>query len=746
MFNTFVTLILSYFVSMLKSTLFLFILSLSLSSAFSQALKPISFVKNGQEYVFGIADLKDVSDLCVLKEQGMTINSINGDVITFQIPANRINHFTSSTYFHNMVISNIKNSSGSQNFTALKQSKVDKVNQGTANQLSSNYSGKGVIIGIVDIGFQTDHPTFFSSDGKQYRVSRFWDQTDQTGTAPTGFNYGKECADSLSIISQIDNDGSHGTHVAGIASGSGYTSTNLIHKGVAHEAELVFVKILHTNDSLGKSALGDAIVANPTIIDAYNYIFNYAKAQGKPAVINLSWGSHTGPHDGTSLFDRAVEQMVAEPGHVVIGANGNNGRDEMHFRHDFSQSFDTIRTIPYERSRGWRSTESVYVDIWGSANKPFQMRAHFYDSAKNKLSSTPLYNTATAQNTSSFLHSGTDTLRYTIEVNANYTHNQKPNILFYSKHPNPKKYFVVLEFVATDGRLDAWNSGDAYRWGSGGFSHQMGNAKFGSTYKKGDVTHTMGENGGTGKGTISVGAYINRDAWVNFDGKLFDKSNEFKAGDIAGFSSEGPTVDGRLKPDISSPGQGIISSINRHAYNPNLPQNRTNLMDSSNFDGTANYWLMQSGTSMAAPQVCGIVALMLEANPHLTSSSIRNILQETAVQDSLTGNVPNMKWGHGKVDALAALKEAEKSLAISNLSEASTIIFPNPASNEIHIQSNIVYTEYIIHDLKGAEVSKGSIQENQIDLLNLTSGLYMLRLIGPEKSLVKQIVISFGNL
>lgn len=731
---------LSYFVTMRKSFLILLLFSIGTSTVFTQSIKPITSLQNGQRLVFGMAELRNANQICEAKELGININSSLGNIITFQIPINRVALIKNSALFSNVIISNIKNSSSSQNFSALKQSNVDKVNQGTSNQLASNYSGKGVIIGIVDIGFQTDHPTFYSTDGSRYRVSRFWDQTDQTGNSPNGFSYGKECADSASIINQIDNDGSHGTHVAGIAGGSGFTSTNLIHKGVAHESELVFVKILHTNDSLGKSALGDAIVANPTIIDAYNYIFSYAKQQGKPAVINLSWGSHTGPHDGTSLFDRAVDEMVKEPGHVVVGANGNNGRDEMHFRHDFTAQSDTIRTIPYDRSRGWRSNESVYVDIWGSANKSFQMRAHFYDTAKNKLASTPLFNTATAQNTSSFLHSGTDTLRYTIEVNSKYVHNQKPNMLFYSKHPKPIKYFVVLEFIATDGRLDAWNSGDAYRWGSGGFAHQMGPAQFDATFKKGDVTHTMGENGGTGKGTISVGAYINRDAWVNFDGKLFDKSNEFKAGDIAGFSSEGPTVDGRLKPDISSPGQGIISAINRHAYNPFLPQNRTNLMDSTNFNGTANYWLMQSGTSMAAPQVCGIVALMLEANPHLTANSIRTILQETAVKDEFTGNVPNMKWGNGKIDALAALKAAEASTDVRRHEEKSTVIYPNPASNILHIGSKIPFDAFEIYNLQGAIIGQGLIVNNQIEISGIAQGVYMLILTDAQTTVLKQVV------
>jgi len=716
---------------MSKKLTFLVIIGAFFSSIQAQESPYITMKKNQTEMVFGIADVKEAHYLCDLKELGFLINSVNGSIITFQLPKDKVDQVSRIDYFNSVSISNVNNSASAQNFAALKQSKVDKVHQGTSNQLTTNYSGQGVIIGIVDIGFQTDHPTFFNTEGTQYRVSRFWDQTDQTGIAPAGYSYGKECADSLSIINQIDFDGSHGTHVAGIAGGSGYSSKDLVHKGVAHESELVFVKILHTNDSLGKSSLGDAIVANPTIIDAYNYIFDYATSQGKPAVLNLSWGSHTGPHDGTSLFDKAVDQMVTVPGHIIVGSNGNNGRTEMHFKHEFS-NFDTVRTIPYERSRGWRSNESVYVDIWGSPNTPFQFKVHLYDSFGSKLASTPFYNSATSQSGVSYLHSGLDTLHYTLEIQESYIHNQKPNMLFYSLHSNPKKFFIVMEMVAEKGRIDAWNSGDAYRWGGGGFAQDMGPVQFDASFKKGDVTHTMGENGGTGKGTISVGAYINRNVWVNFDGNLTDNSSEYDAGDIAGFSSEGPTVDGRVKPDISAPGQGITSAINRHAYNPFPNRNRDNLMDSTNFNGTANYWLMQSGTSMSGPHVAGIVALMLEANPNLTSEEIRAILIKTAVQDNFTGSTPNMKWGHGKVDALAALKEAELSLGLNNLNQAKVKLYPNPALNVLHIESEEKFMSYTIYNLQGVMIQAGSLVEN-IDLSSLNSGIYLIQLAGAQQ-------------
>lgn len=714
---------------MLKKICFLLVSGLSLT-LFAQR-PPINTVEaNNTQYAFAIGEIKDTITFDWLANQGVLVNAKIGTFFTCQIPTSILGCIEGNDRFKSLQIATINNSFRSQNYAALRQSKVDKVNQGTNFNLSANYSGKGVIVGIVDIGFQTDHPTFFDSSGAKLRISKYWDQEASSGTPPVGYNYGKECSDSTSIVNQIDASGSHGTHVAGIAAGSGFGTSNLIHKGVAHEAELVFVKIKHTNDTLNPSALGDAIVANPTVIDAYKYIFDYANQVGKPAVINLSWGLHTGSHDGNSIFDKAVEQLTLKPGNVIVGANGNDGSSQMHFQYEFN-NFDTIKTIAYDRGRG--KTESVYVDIWGSKNTPFQLRVHLYDTNKNILASTPFFNTSVSNNTYSFISSGIDTLNYSIEIEPSFVYNQKPNLLFYSKHNNSAKNFVVLELVAEKGRIDAWNSGNAYEWSNGGFTNDIGPAFFTKGFKRGDVTHTMIENGGTGKGTISVGAYINRDKWINFDGKLTDNSSKNSAADIAAFSSEGPTVDGRIKPDISAPGQGIISSINRNAFSP-TGNNRDNLFDSTNFQGKANYWVMLSGTSMASPHVCGIVALMLEANPKLTSESISDILKNTAVSDTFTGTVPNNKWGYGKVDALAAVKEAERlALSTTTIKEEKVQVYPNPTSQMVNIIFKVnEVRNYQLFDINGKAILTSSFDRvsNTLDISRLNAGVYFLKVSG----------------
>lgn len=712
----------------------------SFSMIQSQEIRPTLYQGN---YISAIGVVKDSCSKAELALLGVELNSHLGEIITCMIPKHVLAQ--AEKHFKYVEISHHKNGMSSMNFGAIRQSQVDKVHDGTNNNLLTNYTGKDVVVGIVDLGFQNNHPTFYDTAGKTLRISKYWDQEASNGTPPTGYSYGKECADSLSIVNQLDNSGSHGTHVAGTAAGSGYSSENLKHKGIAYGSEMVFVKILHSNDSIPASAYGDYFVANPAIIDAYKYIFDYAASVGKPAVINLSWGLHSGPHDGNSIFDKAVEELVKKPGNVIIGANGNSGSTEMHFRYDFNN--DTIKTIAYDRGRRWRSKESVYVDIWGSPNTPFSLRAHLYDSSKNILISTPFYTTINDLKANNTIKAGNDSMVYTLHIENDFVYNQKPNILFYSEHNNPQKNYVVLEFTAASGRIDAWNSGDAFRWSSGGFTKSLGGASFDEGFKKGDVTHTMGENGGTGKGTISVGAYISKDKWMNFDGRLTDNSGDYLAGEIAGFSSEGPTVDGRTKPDISAPGQGIVSAINNQVYNPIPNRNRETLMDSTHFNGEAQWWQMFSGTSMAAPHVCGIVALMLEANPNLTSSQIADILKQTAVKDNFTGNVPNNKWGAGKVDALAAIKEAERLSNVKDLS-LDAKVYPNPASKNINIESKEAILSYAIYAFDGSLVAQLDLEQPSHKILmntsHLKTGIYLVNITGKEGSQTFRVIVNNG--
>lgn len=119
---------------------------------------------------------------------------------------------------------------------------------------------------------------------------------------------------------------------------------------------------------------------------------------------------------------------------------------------------------------------------------------------------------------------------------------------------------------------------------------------------------------------------------------------------IAVYSSQGPTEEGRIKPNIAFVGSDVMSA------------------EANSGDGYVGF----SGTSMATPGAAGVAALMYQANPDLSPFDIRNIMQETATyrlcsymlanepctEDLIPKNRQNNVYGHGHVNADVALQEA----------------------------------------------------------------------------------------
>ncbi len=102
-------------------------------------------------------------------------------------------------------------------------------------------------------------------------------------------------------------------------------------------------------------------------------------------------------------------------------------------------------------------------------------------------------------------------------------------------------------------------------------------------------------------------------------------------------SSQGPSACGsdpflRIKPEVVAPGVGIRST------------------------GSGSSYVTDTGTSFSVAHVAGVLALMAEANPGLTSDSLKKILLETAVDEGIVG--PDNVYGNGRIDALAAVQGA----------------------------------------------------------------------------------------
>jgi len=138
-------------------------------------------------------------------------------------------------------------------------------------------------------------------------------------------------------------------------------------------------------------------------------------------------------------------------------------------------------------------------------------------------------------------------------------------------------------------------------------------------------------------------------------------------GQIAAFSSRGPTADGRIKPDVVTPGVGIQCVA--------VPGD----------EGVGAKYTSISGTSAAAPLAAGVAALVLAAHPDLTPMQVREALIRTADRAAN----PDTLYGYGLLDAYAAVNYWG---APEPLPEKSEWVgcFPNPFSPRIHSHLEIV--------------------------------------------------------
>ncbi|HMO63885.1 MAG TPA: S8 family serine peptidase, partial [Verrucomicrobiota bacterium] len=149
------------------------------------------------------------------------------------------------------------------------------------------WSGRNVIVGVVDTGIDAAHAMF---GGASSRVLAIWDQT-LPGTGAGPFPYGTLLG-SGALAASLDADG-HGTHVAGIAAGRLGT-----YEGPACDAQIIVVKTGFSSTE---------------IQDGVDFIFQEATRLGRPAVVNLSLGGHGDPHDGSDDLDVFIDS-VSGPG------------------------------------------------------------------------------------------------------------------------------------------------------------------------------------------------------------------------------------------------------------------------------------------------------------------------------------------------------------------------------------------------------------------------------------------------
>jgi subtilisin family serine protease len=221
-------------------------------------------------------------------------------------------------------------------------------------------SGTGVLLSIIDSGIDYTHRDFRLKDGTT-RIDSIWDLS-QNGNPPTGFkkgtlylreeiNHALTLKNPLEKLPQQDFIG-HGTNVAGVACGNGNSSSGET-KGVATDATLTVVKLDYRKASNG--------VANTDLMRGVKFAYNRAILLNMPLVINLSFGTNDGCHDGRSLFETYLDEMSQLWKSSIVVASGNEGSSGHHYYNKLKESesalveFTTMQTLTKLSLSLWKS-------------------------------------------------------------------------------------------------------------------------------------------------------------------------------------------------------------------------------------------------------------------------------------------------------------------------------------------------------------------------------------------------------
>jgi subtilisin family serine protease len=580
---------------------------------------------------------------------------------------------------------------------------ADSVQQGI--NLPQPYTGEGVLIGNLDWGFDYTHPMFYDTAMTTYRVRAAWDQFRQAGPAPATYGYGAEYTTPAALLAaqgdtaNIYSYGTHGTHVAGIMGGGG---AGTMYRGVAFDAKFLFC-----------SFLIDAAAA----IDGVAWMQQVAQQDGKRLVVNMSWGLYyMGTLDGNSLISQALDQFSAE-GVVFSISGGNNGDIAFHIGKTFAG--DTLRSrvqfYPYSANPHMYGQS---LTMWGAPSESFSASFKVLNSSNTMVMETPWYHTATqATYIDSLLIAGGDTVFFNLTADAADPLNGRPHFRLRIKNTNTALR-VVMQATAPSGTVHFWNVTE--------LTNEVGN--WGQAFQTGVPGGTAGDNQyGIGEPACTESA-ITVAACSSVVG--YSPTGTPIGGNIASFSSFGPTLDGRIKPDITAPGVNVASSVSSftdYGYSPVL---------TVPFQGRDYSFARFSGTSMSAPAVTGTVALMLQADPTLTPEEIRGIIRQTAITDSQTGTIPlggSTRWGMGKLNAYHAVAQVLGTVAIDEHSAATLSIWPTPTASTVFVAPSFPADGAKLHvtDALGRTLLSRIIQGNapfSVDMNHWPSGVYFLRI------------------
>jgi len=526
-----------------------------------------------------------------------------------------------------------------------RQSQLSK--RPPARRISSRFKndgGKNVLIGIIDIGgFDFSHPDFLDENG-QTRFVEIWDQAASTRKPPESFAYGaliEQQHMNRAIDASRHTGGlpayelepqslqmrsSHATHVASIAAGK---------YGVCPQAKLAGVSLALPSDELDRRS---SLYDSTRLAHAVDYLFKLGSQLPTPlpVVVNISLGTNGHAHDGSSIVNRWLERALDVPGRAICVAAGNAGQEAPTGPDDLGFMLGRIHSSGQITASGLSSDlEWVVVgdgqgdlsenelEIWYGPQDRMAIEVRPPGSNKwlGPIEPGEFLENKWIKNTG-----------FLSVYNNLYAPSNGDNhiALFLSPFMSETQPMGIKRGTWTvrlhgrdirDGRFNAWIERDDPRR-IRRLDSDLGWAYPSFFSRKTAVDNSTVNSLAAGHRIISVANYNPHQESIHIT------------------SSQGPTRDGRDKPEIAAPGSEVLAA--------------------NGFSPRDQAWVKMTGTSMASPYVAGVAGLMLSADRQLTSAQISGILKRNAQPLPSA----NYRWqndaGFGVVDAASSVREAQK--------------------------------------------------------------------------------------
>ena len=487
---------------------------------------------------------------------------------------------------------------------------------------------------------------------------------------------------------------------------------------------------------------------NKEIIEDIRAVKAYASREKKPWVVNLSLGSVIGPHDGSTDYDQAIEQMAQDKGGIVVGAMGNEGDQRFHAFSSFQPGETKQVFVHYEKDQDGNATEDdlTHIDFWGISEvdaeqftvtpilavkspdeEQLKVKKFGADFWQKYLDQGEVWSEISQKNDRENHYIGVKMNKLLEDLGSRYT-----------------KIILGVEITAkstntSDATLHGWIYTEEPNYAS--FVRAITDSKFESIQP--DNFYIVGEGGASIPSSIAVGSFTTY---------VPNKKSKEKEGSRSTFSSNGPWLNPNYaKPAVMAPGASIMSALNKYA--PGFDQN--NAAYSNRLNNEDYHYGYMDGTSMATPFVAGSIALWLEANPKLSAADVMDIIKESSTKHAdMAGEDWTPTYGYGLINVYEglklALKKANKNplTAIERVSGSASpatfhttatqwqILFNNPERTAtievVSLDGRSLYRKVLSAVAQGDEVS--------IPTDSFAAGIYLLQITTPGAKIAQKMV------